>query len=141
MPGTLVTLTQGGTACSLALRAGGFLGHRKSLSRASSGLAGHPFVLCPEDREGSASGPGLRGAGATESAVGRQDRHTQGGQVLSGPPPPLQAPGVWGKVVLLLPMTLGDRAREVGASGASCSGVGNATQPRLHAGLDRELPP
>lgn len=62
MPGTPVTLTKGGTAWSFALRAGGFLGQRKSLSRASSGLAGHPFVLCPGDRKGSASGPGVAGS-------------------------------------------------------------------------------
>lgn len=37
-------------------------GDRMSFSRAGSSHAGHPFVLCPGDREGSTSGPGVMGS-------------------------------------------------------------------------------
>lgn len=42
------------------------------LPRADSGQAGHPFVLCPRDKEGSTSGPGVMGSRATEGAGRRQ---------------------------------------------------------------------
>lgn len=41
---------------------GGFLGQKKSLSRADSGQVGHPIVLCPGDREDSTSDPGVMGS-------------------------------------------------------------------------------
>jgi len=74
-------------------------------------------VLCPGDGEGSTSDPRVSSRSYKGySWQGKTD-------VPRAPPYPFQAPGGQRKVVLL-PSTPGDRAGEVGASGASCSGGG-----------------
>lgn len=118
-------------------------GAEKSLSKAGSGQAGHPFVLCPGDGGGGGGGTGA-GVGSTSgpkvSSGSCKGCSWQGRTDAPRVPSYLfQVPGGQRKVVLL-PVTPGDKAGEVGASGASRSGVGDATQPRLCARLDRELP-
>lgn len=75
--------------------------------------------------------------------LARQDQQIQGSQALSGPPPPFQASGGEERKLCCFFLTPEDRA---GAGRSQWSqllwgrGRGCHTQPRLRAGLGRELP-